>query len=335
MVRLALAVLTIVATLANRANAAYTMNETCLWYKEGHIGDPNDCQGWGYCSGGKLIQTGKCGTGLNYDTTTATCNYADQVVCSTTAEEVCANLANPQFISDPNNCNRYCYCANGTPDCANCPQYQVFDQTKIECVWASQSSGCSADSICRLIKNNDFIGDPEVCGNYYRCVAGSGSSAPCPEGTLYNPTAGGCDPNYKCSGSGGTSGDFPLPTDPLKCTGSAGTEAAPEYIPDDKTCMGYYICTSDSGPGTWGQCPLGTHFDGTECVTPYDFECTQDRCNNLNLQFVAEQGCKTYTYCENMKKNTPKLSCPTDYPYFDEFRQGCVKGKPLQKICGL
>lgn len=333
-------------------SAAFTMNETCNYIVKGWIADPSSCQGWGYCSGGILQGTGKCNPGLLFDTTTGSCNNANAVTCYSTIADVCKNVVNPQLVSDPDNCNNACYCdGNGNYECQPCGQNQAFNPATSSCVWSSKYS-CPADNICRLVPNNMFAGDPYACGNYISCVNGAGFSQPCANGQYYNALTGNCQNADPCNANGNNPGSTPnaglgvltpLPTDVTKCSKSTGTVAKPQFIGDGKTCMGYYKCTSNKGPGTWDKCILGTHFNPVtaQCVTPYTYNCPYDRCANINQPFVTQVSvtdttCSSYLYC---KTQTTQLAgggkCPLpDYPFFDEVIGACIKTKPVYAICG-
>ncbi|XP_037939236.1 peritrophin-44 [Teleopsis dalmanni] len=312
-----------------QVNAGYTMAQTCEYVSTGYIGDPSDCQGWGYCSGGVVIASGKCKDGLLFDIANGICNYAADVECRTTVENVCANINQPQYIGDPNNCNTYCYCLNGVANCNSCPKSQVFNPSTTSCVW-SNTYTCSADSVCRLVPNNKFVGNPDSCGAFLRCVDGSGIAGTCSSG-VYDKSSGNCVDGNPCSGSPTTPDATPSP-DPSVCT-----TGGPAYVEDPNSCAGYYNCPTTGTLGTWGKCPFATFFDeeDQQCVTPYETACRQDRCQNLNLEFVAKPGCLSYSYCKNSVAVASYLCSDVNskFPYFDEFYQACVESRPDYVIC--
>lgn len=340
------------ATIPGHVDAAYTMQETCSYFSEGYIGDPTNCQGWGYCSGGLLLKTGMCGSGLLYDSARGMCNWASSVTCTSTLTNVCANMVDNAYVADPNNCQGYAFCSNSkVMQTFNCPTNQVFNPLTETCVWSSSpQNNCAANSICRLVQNNKFVGDPTACGNYIRCQNGAGVRGPnglvsqqcTTDGTMFNPIKGGCDPNYKCNVDPGVPGVPNTPnvpsTNSTVCAAYYNTNTkGVQYFSDGQTCYGYYVCKDATSKGTWGSCDFALHFNPAKslCVTPWTYACPYDRCGNLNLSFVAKLGCQTYSICSN-QRSVGSGDCAAsnpDFAYFDEVGGGCVAAEPAQDIC--
>ncbi|XP_075162518.1 peritrophin-44 isoform X2 [Haematobia irritans] len=345
---LALIVLSVFAMQTQYTNASYSMSETCKYYAKGYIADPDNCQGYGYCSGGQLIGTGECADDLLYNPATGACDYADKVQCMSKLESKCSVTADPTYVADPEDCTRACYCNNGTYTCVKCPDNQLFNPSTRACVWSKQYS-CPANSICRLVPNNKFVGDPNNCGNYMQCVGGAGTSKECPDGLYYNATENMCISSNPCTGvptssppAAGPGVLTNLKDNPSACTDgykqpAVGADAY--FVSDGQTCFGYYVCESASGDGKWFKCPKSTHFDESkqQCVTPYAVACTHDRCGNIDQNFVADIGCKSYTYCVTETKQSYGgglcSSLNANYAWFDESQEACVNKDLAYAIC--
>ncbi|XP_067613246.1 peritrophin-44 [Eurosta solidaginis] len=317
--------------------AIYTMNQTCLYYPQGYIANPDDCQAWGYCSGGSLKVTGKCGKGFLYDSSKGICNYASNVQCGTTAADICANLPDMGFVAVPNNCNEYCYCnKQKIVECNPCPSNQLYNPKDEQCEY---DYACPIDSVCRLVPNNAFVGSPKICGQFIRCLDGSGTAQACSNSYYFNTLTGNCQPSNPCvagnTPSESSPSTYPPNADECKIynTETGGTQ----YFADGNTCYGYYSCSSATGTGTWRSCPFATQFDANtkQCVTPYSFACTKNRCGNINLPFmtVPNTNCKRYYVCNNNQQSATSYECPANFPYFDEVNQGCVEKPPNYPIC--
>ncbi|XP_017475369.1 PREDICTED: peritrophin-44-like [Rhagoletis zephyria] len=311
------------------------MNETCAYYSQGYIANPDNCQAWGYCSGGILVANGTCPTGYLYDSYKAICNYASQVQCSTSVNDTCANLADPGIIANPSNCNQYCTCINNVvTGCKSCPADQLYNPSTRACEYGYQ---CPTDSVCRLVKNNAFVGAPNSCGQFIRCLDGTGTAASCSTG-FYNQLTGNCQSTNPCSATNTDTATTPAPST-AACASYNSTKGGVQYFSDNSTCYGYYTCSSETGSGLWRSCEFATHFNGTieKCVSPASCSCTFNRCGNINLQFVtkAYSECKEYYVCNNQQQtSTTASACPNaNFPYFDEINAGCVPVKPTYPIC--
>ncbi|XP_013117614.2 peritrophin-44 isoform X2 [Stomoxys calcitrans] len=345
---LCLIVLSVFALQTQFATASYSMSETCQQYSEGYIANPDNCQGYGYCRGGVLIGTGTCKDGFLYDSNGGICDYAANVTCMSKLESTCSVVGDPVYVADPDDCTRACYCNNGKYSCTSCPQYQVFNPNTRSCVYSSQYS-CPASSICRLVPNNKFVGDPNNCGNFIQCVGGAGLSQLCPNNLHYNAVTGYCATDPPNCGNSPPSPTPPsagpgvlqnLPTNSTACLNYKTPPSGNSYfVSDGTTCMGFYVCDNTDGPGTWYKCPFLTHFDEEEqkCVTPYSVRCPYDRCGNLNQTFVADLGCTSYSYCiTQTKQNFGGNTCKAvnfNYQYFNEVASACVNQDPAYPIC--
>ena len=327
--------------MGQRADAVYSMAETCKLFPEGYIADPNNCQGWGYCKGGVLAGTGKCSDGLRYDSRSAQCNYADTVQCITSKVDMCQGL-NAIFKADPDDCSNYCYCNNGKTECNQCPPEQVFNPELNSCVWAVNYPQCPANSPCRLMPNNRFVQNPSDCNGYLRCVEGSGIPGKCTSPYVFNPSNGLCDTfsTADCSNSSGESDNVQKPPDVVAiCKRFETSGEKTQFFSDGQTCEGYVACDSASN-GNWQKCPFGTHFNPAvgKCVTPYSYACSYNRCANLDLPFVTAYNteCGEYISCKNQQSVPPSQSCKAvnpEFSYFEENLGGCVQTKPNQEIC--
>ncbi|XP_039966146.1 peritrophin-44-like [Bactrocera tryoni] len=307
--------------------ATYTMNETCAYYT-GYIANPTNCQGWGACEDGVLKATGNCSDGYLYDSKKGICNYASKVTCGTSAQNICENSDDNTLVAQPSDCTQYCYCKNKTiMGCTKCPNNQLYNPSLGTCV---NTYTCPADSICRLIPNNEFAGS-ETCGNYLRCLDGSGTESACKTG-YFNALTGKCQTTNPCS----TVSTSTLAPDTTICSKYTLT-SGPQYFADDSTCYGYYTCDSTTGTGIWRSCPYTFNFDSTTstCVQANQVKCLKNRCANINLTFVTDpsSSCEKYYYCSDGQQSTTSTSCPTNAPYFDEVLQACVPTAPSYPIC--
>lgn len=317
--------------------AAYTMEETCKYIQSGWIADPTDCQSYGYCEDLELKGIQKCPEGAYYNPDMGVCQYTK--ACRFNVATMCQGVADATLFSHPDNCTEYVYCQNGAPNVGACPRYQTFDSSKNECVYSQNA--CSAQSICRLVQDNVFAADPKNCGNYVACQKGAGVSTQCPvvNGVqlYFSQVSNACQSTKYCvnNDNGNTNtGDQPPPApDASKCT------AAGEFISDEATCYGYFKCTDVGKVGDWLKCPAQTHFnpENQNCVTPYTYKCTKDRCGNMDAAFMGSaesNDCKNYLNCKNnayIYASTDStfmgVACNKDY-YFNEYTQQCVPNNP-------
>ncbi|XP_005181187.1 peritrophin-44 isoform X2 [Musca domestica] len=346
---LCLALLGLVALQMQCASAGYSMAETCLYYGEGYIADPDQCNGWGYCKGGELIAQGTCPGTYLYNQKTAQCDFPENVKCASKLESTCSVVTSPIYLADPDDCTKACYCNNGTYSCTTCPQYQVFDPTKRACVYSNQYN-CPANSICRLVPDGKWVADPLKCGNYLACLDGSGTSKECPDNLFFNQFKNMCAIESICpteteppsTASVGPGVEKPLPDSKTACAENPNDKTdttSKFYVEDGKSCMGYYYCEKAGETGIWGKCPLGTHFNQADqnCVTPYTVDCKYDRCGNINQTYVSVLGCADYYYCINQTKQVGMGgNCANNnpnYPYFSEAQGACVDVDPKFAIC--
>lgn len=315
------------------------MEETCAYIAEGFIADPSDCKGYGYCKDGKLVTKGTCPNGYVYNSKDGTCDYPSRSKCSVAnVKSICSTVKDGDVFADPDNCNRYCQCQKGVPVCNNCPPDQVYNKGR--CAWRSNLAlPCVSDSICRLVQDAVFAGNPEGCGEYVSCSGGTGQAANCTENYYFNPLIGMCQEGNPCedentntpSSPPGAGIKYDLPNDPSICEGYDTSKGGSQFFADGKTCFGYYACANNAGPGIWTKCPVGLHFDSKEqeCVTPYTFKCQYDRCGNIPQPFVGALGnCQDYIICQDQIK-TDTGAC-TGGLYFNEFTGTCGPKSPTE-----
>lgn len=323
-------------------SAAFTMDETCAHIPEGFIANPTNCKGYGYCKDGKVYLNGTCPGDYIYNSEDATCDYPSRFQCKVgSVESICEYSDNiAETFADPNDCSRYCQCKNKKAICNTCPANQKYDSSFNKCVWNNDESVfCLSKSICRLIPNGVFAADPNVCGGYVGCAKGNGNPGECREGFYFNPQIGMCQEGTLPCSNDNTSGSE---TSSKPCGDYTGTNNEVQFLPDKKTCYGYYACTSSKDNGVWYKCPPNLHFNDGQCVTPYTFACEKDRCGNMDQQFVGSiyNDCHNYLYCQNQSSVSENgeyvgTACPNNY-YFNEFTGGCQKESPASdtyKLC--
>lgn len=314
--------------------SGYTMKDMCSQFTgAGYIGDPTDCTKWGYCSSQQLVSWGSCGDGLVYDAFTSSCEYAADRPCSTSVAKTCAVLKNPTLLADPSNCANYAYCfGNGTSQIQKCPTGQNYAANNETCVWGPD---CPQDTICRFMPSPTFVGDPDNCGNFLKCIQGSGTSGSCSnaaDGTAryFNVVTGKCQTANPCTSNSVT--DSGTVTQPTTTKDTCAEAKDGEYVSDGVSCSGYFHC--DAGVATWGLCPFGTFLDveNQACVSPASVDCDSDRCANTNMTFATVEGseCKEYIICASGETG----SCPEDHPFYDEVYDKCVTSDPEYVICG-
>lgn len=315
-----------------QASSGYTMEEMCKQMSnKGYIGNPTDCTKWGYCRSQQLVSWGSCGDGLVFEASSGTCQYASEVACSTSVTQTCAAIKSPVLMADPTNCANYAYCfGNGTAQIQKCPEGQNYAANNQTCVWGPS---CPQQSICRFMPTNIFIGDPDNCGQFLKCVQGYGVSGSCSpkDDTPYyfNVVTNKCQATNPCDSSNSDTATeaTTIPT----TTSTTCTADADGFVADGATCSGFFHCKG--GVASWGMCPFGTEFDPatSKCVSPASIACEHDRCANTNLTFAAKYGteCKTYEICSSGEFG----QCASDYPYYDEVYNKCVAKKPTYAIC--
>ncbi|EDV96593.1 GH15114 [Drosophila grimshawi] len=303
------------------------MEDMCQqWSENGYIGNPSDCTGWGYCQSQQLVSYGYCAQGQVYDPQSSTCKFNTNTACTTSAVQTCSVLTTPGFVADPTDCTQYAYCfGNGKYQMQSCPTGQQYAANNNTCVWGPS---CPQNNICRFMKNNIFVGDPDNCGQYLQCVEGYGVWGQCKNNQYYNAALGSCQANDPCEDTPGNDSPGNLPP-----KGPANCEGISTFSPDSATCYGYFYCESTTSSPVWGTCPFGLEFDSesSQCVSPISTSCTYNRCANTNLTYAAVSytGCKQYTYCPTGQT----AYCQPGYEYFDEVAGRCVTTQPWYTIC--
>ncbi|XP_017157112.1 peritrophin-44 isoform X2 [Drosophila miranda] len=320
--------------------SSYSMEDLCAqWSGSGYVGNPADCTGWGYCQGQKLVSWNTCKNGLVFNAQTSTCGFANSTICTTSAVATCTAAKSPMYVAVLDDCNKYGYCfGNGSIAYGSCGTGGVYAAYSNACIWGS---ACPQDSICRFMKNDIFVGDPNNCGSYLLCNNGYGTPGSCPTNMFYNAASGNCQSTDTCTGSSGSSGSN---------TGSSytvGQEVSGVckdgvaigsnttfYVNDTITCYGYFYCTSTTADGIWNSCLTGTHFDPTtqKCVSPAAYACPFNRCGNVASPFMAviNTNCTEYEICSNSATNY----CPTTNKYYDEVHNICTTSALNYTICG-
>ncbi|XP_017080215.1 peritrophin-44 [Drosophila eugracilis] len=327
--------------------SGYTMDDLCKqWSGTGYIGNPSNCRGWGYCKNQEVVAWDTCPNGEVFNAQTGSCANASTTICTTSSEKTCSSVVSPMYVADTQNCSQYCYCdGKGGLAYGNCGTGGVFSQSSGKCVWGP---ACPQDTICQFMLSNIFVGDPNNCGSYLKCVNGYGTSTKCESPLYYNAATGNCQKTNPCDGTSDNSntntGDFTIgqaaegvcssttKKAPVK-RAAAAADADAEYVSDKTTCYGYYYCASDTATtGYWNKCPTGTHFDPTlsKCVSPASYACPYNRCGNVDTTFMAvvNTDCASYTICSSGTEG----DCPTGTAY-DEVHDLCTTTKLTYPVC--
>uniref|UniRef100_A0A6P4FLE2 Peritrophin-44 n=1 Tax=Drosophila rhopaloa TaxID=1041015 RepID=A0A6P4FLE2_DRORH len=318
---------------------AFSMEEKCkFWAGKGYIGDPSDCQAWGYCQNNKLIEQRTCTEGLLYNFRDGTCKPASEAMCHSHLSEICSELEPGDLVADPANCRRFVECDNiNNPIWSYCAEGQVFSNKHQKCL--EEISGCPQDNICSYMVDGSFVGDSKTCRNYFKCYNGFGIQLNCSSGRYFNRKTGKCQswrPNY-CHNDEETPLVTPLASDFHMCSKYYQEDrSGVQLISDLLTCYGYYTCTSRFDKGQWSSCPWGQHFEwwSQRCGSPKDNSCSYDRCGNVNqVKMTAiNTGCREYTICQGYR-SIKSQECPEDFPYFNEITQHCTDEFPNHRVC--
>ncbi|KMY99108.1 peritrophin-44 [Drosophila simulans] len=317
----------------------FSMEDKCkLWAGTGYIGDPSDCQAWGYCQDNKLIDRRSCTEGLLYSFRNGTCKRASDTICQSQLSEICASLEPWNYVANPADCRRFVKCADlDDPTWGDCGVGQVFSNKKQTCL--EEVAGCPQDNICSHMKDGSFVGDPNSCQSYYKCHNGFGTLLNCSVGRYFNRKSGNCQswvPHY-CSKDDEENLLTPPSTDHNICSKYYPRDRdGVQLLPDLMTCYGYYSCTSQFDVGQWTNCPWGLHFEwwSQRCGSPKDNSCSYDRCANRNQLMVAtiNTNCREFTICQD-NRSMSSQKCPDDYPYFNELLGQCTDKYPNHRVC--
>ncbi|XP_068143008.1 peritrophin-44 [Drosophila tropicalis] len=226
--------LVICALMISQANSySYTMDQMCAqWWDSGYIGNPSNCRAWGYCQGQKLVSWGTCKTGLVYNSQTGACANASTTICSTSIEDTCQAAKSPVYLANPNNCTEYAYCyGNGTYGITACPKNQMFMANSTACRYTST---CPQDTICRFMKSDIFVGNPNNCGSYLQCINGAAVPGTCPtKYPNYNAATGRCELESTCSDSGTNTDSTTHPNATTVCQQYVTAKALEDTVADD------------------------------------------------------------------------------------------------------
>ncbi|XP_043067401.1 peritrophin-44-like [Drosophila bipectinata] len=342
-VNLRICVLAACLLVASQTYAGYTMEEMCAqWWDKGYVGNPTDCQGWGYCLGQKLVSWGSCAENETFNAQLGICDWSYRTPCKTNPVETCKVATTFMYVADPDDCNQYYNCdGKGNMQVFSCGTGAVFFASVPKCDWGPT---CPQDSICEYMKNDIIVGDPENCGQYISCFKGAGTPGTCTNGTTYNLQTGSCQSTNACDSSNSgtaTDGQFSVgDTSDTACqNGWANAKevtgpGAYRFVPDNSTCYGFYYCATESSIGIWNSCPTGTHFNPKSglCVSPATYACPHNRCGNVDALFMAtvNSECLIYQYCA---KDGYRYMCPPTHPYYDEVHNLCTFGNLTYAVC--
>lgn len=247
-----------------------------------------------YCIDGKAKGSGFCPKGQYFNGTA--CDFGDCPYGQGSEEQMeissmCDIMPIGMFFGDATNCNNWYRCtSNGLGD-GNCPDNQLFDVSRSQCLYGSE------DNICTRIGGDAFFpGDDIQNGgggnNGFTCNA---------EGYFADDNV--CSRYYYCQKTG------------------EDAESKPIYSQATRSCReGEYVTAADSNSVTCQPRLM---------ATPLKPGC--DRCEASNLNFVTVMGtkCTTYVRCANNRAVAKsETECPqTDGPsFFNEISVACFVG---------
>ncbi|XP_019872962.2 protein obstructor-E [Aethina tumida] len=193
------------------------------------------------------------------------------------------------FFPDPDQCDLYYICSQGSYEEKLCPDGLVFDDTdpnhercdipaNVECGDRVDLQEPKPSKGCPRANGYYRHPDPEACDKFYNCVDGVPHELPCPPGLIYDDTASTCawptaSKRQDCFKSKKDSLDDGFSCPDGEVTGPDGRRLPhPTFAhPDD--CQKFYICRNGVQPQK-GSCSYGYVYneDTFTCDDPANVE---------------------------------------------------------------
>lgn len=176
-------------------NTTLNYQQLCLSIPDNiFIADSEDCQGWYTCKK-NLPSRGQCPAGYLFDTTTAACNFTDNVECGSRSTAYITTVQTPKpagdctnpgtYISDNKTCSGFYYCYHDGISGSflmfgECNSDSFFDATERSCANRTLVD-CTYD---RCIGGVKWVSVANTeCKVYHRCD--NGYTGYCPEDFPY------------------------------------------------------------------------------------------------------------------------------------------------------
>ncbi|KAH8364570.1 hypothetical protein KR084_008438, partial [Drosophila pseudotakahashii] len=303
--------------------------ELCRLFKNGtQIRKPGTCDQYIQCFDGEgTLLT--CPSGQSFDPNQNNC-----VDTLDSSHKYCGNRCeglDGQWVSDPTECHKYFYCANGVPLEGLCPLGQHFAESSQSCLHGADSQCVDVNNICELVAEKTKFRKEDDCSYYYECdKTGNHDAQKCSTSkkTLYfDVESGSCvEPNkVECTAH---------PKD-----GVCSVSKTVQFKSDGATCRGYFVCRAletvvDLDP-LWQQCPEGYFFDADQqiCGKATSVVCTHNRCEGRGTMLVtsSSNNCHNYIRCVDNKEAVEE-TCHFDH-FFDERLEACTSTIIYDKCC--
>ncbi|CAF0920315.1 unnamed protein product [Brachionus calyciflorus] len=252
----------------------------------------NDCSKYYRCSNG-VLSVQSCQSGLYFDTTTKTCNWATYVSCAPAATPKCD--LSLDLTPTGYDCSKFYRCINGVLSVLTCPSGYLFDRNTKSCNPANLVTTCN-NVYCNSGIDLTPVGSD--CSQFYRCINGVQATLTCPSGYLFDRSLKVCNPSNQ-----------------VVCN---TCNPAIDLTPYPNDCSKFYKCIN--GVQTTLTCPGGYLFDKNAkmCNPSSQVSCTT--CDPaLDLTQVSND-CSKFYKCVNGALAT--LSCPSGY-LFDKNSKSC------------
>ncbi|CAG7824263.1 unnamed protein product [Allacma fusca] len=172
------------------------------------------------------------------------------------------------YFADSQQCDAYVECKDGVPEKQLCPDGLLFNDRltgyprypcsypqEVECGSRTRLQPAQSSGDCPHQYGLFRAGNPDQCGSYINCVAGTASISNCPEGLAFNDQTARCDwPDEVPSCNAASFVRFQCPG--VRVEADLGH---PRFS-DPADCRKFYVCVEGTKPRALS-CGVGSVFN--------------------------------------------------------------------------
>ncbi|XP_060656287.1 peritrophin-48-like [Drosophila nasuta] len=209
----------------------------------------NTCNGWYWCNGETIGNTGTCASGQKFDSTAQKCIYGSCLATDSTDEDslssYCDVVPPGMYFGSVSNCKQWYSCSsNGTLSTGDCASSAFIVQTG-SCGYDTDAGACDriveAATPSSCTSSGTKAPSNTTCGTWYLCNGSTYVEQICPTGTYYDVGTEACVTRATATPAAGCN----------RCQYATTTFV---NAVNDELCDTYYYC-SDGKAGSVTTCP--------------------------------------------------------------------------------